>query len=111
MFNLIIKLKKNYKLSALANTAKEWFDFKRQKFDLDKYFDVIVTSGYTNIAKPDSKIYEIILNKLNANAEDCLFIDDKEKYLSPAKSIGMKTILFTNQIKLERKLISVGIYF
>jgi HAD superfamily hydrolase (TIGR01509 family) len=112
MFNLITRLKKkNYKVSALSNSAKEWFDFKRQKFDLDKYFDVIVASGYVGVAKPDPEIYKIILNKLNVKAEECLFIDNKEKCLSPARKIGVKTILFTNQTELERKLLDINICF
>lgn len=111
MFDLINKLKKNYKVSALANIAKEWFDFKQQKFELDSYFDVIIASGYVGVAKPNPKVYKIILNKLDARAEECLFIDNKEKCLLPARNIGMNTILFTSQTELEKKLLDGGICF
>ena len=111
MLSLVVRIKENYQVSALANTAKEWFDFKRQKFDLDEYFDVIVASGHVGIAKPSPEIFQIILNRLNAKAEECLFIDNKEKCLLSARKMDMRTVLFTNQTELERKLLKVGINF
>ena len=32
MLNLVESSKNNYRVCALANTAKEWFEFKRKKF-------------------------------------------------------------------------------
>ena len=62
MLNLLERLKKQYTLSALTTISKEWLDFKREKFELDQYFEVIVSSGYTGWAKPDQEIYDILVS-------------------------------------------------
>jgi putative hydrolase of the HAD superfamily len=36
----------------------------------------------------------MMLQRLGAKPEECLFIDDKERNLVTARSLGMKTILF-----------------
>jgi len=104
-----IKESNRYQLSALTTVSREWLDFKREKYDLDSFFEEIVSSGYSGLIKPDVGIYKLLLEKINKKPEECLFIDDSEKNLLPAKEIGMKTILFTNQEELERNLIELGV--
>ncbi|MCK4634703.1 MAG: HAD family phosphatase [Candidatus Aenigmarchaeota archaeon] len=111
MFSLLKKLKKKHRLAVLTNLSKEWTDFKRERFRLDEYFDLIISSGYIGVAKPHHKIYELILKKLENEPRECLFIDDREKNLLPARELGMKIILFTGQEELERKLREIGAKF
>ena len=111
MFSLLKKLKKKYRLAALTNLSKEWTDFKRECFGLDEYFDLIVSSGYVGVTKPHHKIYELILRKLENEPQECLFIDDRETNLLPARELGIKTVLFTGQEELERKLREIGAEF
>jgi len=102
MIKLVRGLKKNYKLAILSNSddlgVKNCF-----KNDWFSYFDCLVLSHKVGIVKPDKRIYKIVLDKLNLEARDCLFIDDQEEALKPAKEMGMETILFksTKQLKKE----------
>lgn len=109
MLNLLARLKQRYRLAALTTISKEWLDYKRGKYGLDDYFDIIVSSGYSGLAKPDPKIYDLLIQKLGVNPEDCLFIDDSEGHLPPAEKIGMETILFTKQENLEKELRKLGL--
>jgi HAD superfamily hydrolase (TIGR01549 family) len=109
MLDLLQRLKINYRLAALTTISKGWLDFKRKKFDLDKYSETIVSSGYTGWAKPDPEIYDILIKKLNVDPKTCLFVDDDEYKLPPAQKLGMTTILFINQKDLETKLVDLGI--
>ncbi len=111
MFSLLKKLKKKHMLAALTNLSKEWIDFKRERFKLDEYFDLIVSSGYMGVAKPHHKIYKLILKKLENEPHECIFIDDRETNLLPARELGMKTTLFTGQEELERRLREIGVEF
>ena len=43
-----------------------------------KYFDGGVISAEVKLSKPDSQIYEILLEKYSLVPEECLFIDDLE---------------------------------
>ena len=54
----------------------------------------IVAMDY--MAKPHPQTYIKVLEKLNAEAERCLYIDDIEKNLIPAKELGMKTVLVSD---------------
>ncbi|MBS1266388.1 MAG: Pyrophosphatase PpaX [Candidatus Woesearchaeota archaeon] len=110
MLDLLRKLS-NYRLAALTTISKEWLEFKKKKFGLDKYFELIVSSGQTKTKKPDPRIYEILLNKLNATAKECVFIDNNKELLLPAQELGMKTIHFTGQKECENKLRDFGIKF
>jgi len=110
-FDLLAKLKSKYTIVGFTNISKEWLDFKKEKFKLDDYFDVIISSGYFGVAKTNQGIYDIVMKKLNVESADCVFIDDIERNLKPARKMGMKTILFKGKNDLEIKLMEIGIKF
>ncbi|MBT3817086.1 MAG: HAD family phosphatase [Candidatus Magasanikbacteria bacterium] len=111
MLGLLQKLKKHNRLAALTTLSREWLDYKRKKYDLDSYFEVIVSSGYSGLVKPDPKIYKMVVKQLNVKPGECLFIDDAQRTLPPAGELGMKTILFSGQSELERNLQELGIKY
>jgi putative hydrolase of the HAD superfamily len=85
---------KGYKTALLTNNAREWIEDWDRQDNLGRYFDVIVSSHEVKRVKPDPEIYNIMLQRLGAKPEECLFIDDKERNLVTARNLGMKTILF-----------------
>ncbi len=111
MLELLKKLKQNYRLAGLPNIGKEWLDYKRGKYNLDELFEVIVDSGHAGIIKPDTEIYELVLEKMKTSPQECIFIDDKKENLEPAEKLGMKTILFTGIENLKKELSSLKISF
>ncbi|MFH0837159.1 MAG: HAD-IA family hydrolase [Candidatus Aenigmatarchaeota archaeon] len=111
MPDLLVKLKKNYQLVALTTISKEWLDYKKKKFSLDSYFETIVSSGYSGLSKPDPRIFKLILKKIDKKSEECLFIDNDQRHIASAKTLGIKTILFTGQSALEKQLKKLGIKF
>ncbi len=88
------KLKENYKIAMLSNDLKNWSNFLRSKYNINRFFDVNVISGDVGYRKPDHKIYEVLLKKINCPAEDCIFVDDKLENLRAASELGIKTIKF-----------------
>jgi len=102
---IIEELKKQgYNLGLLSNHSKEWIDYCEKKFDYHKLFHSVLYSFEIGICKPDKKVYEHILTKLNAKPEECLFIDDIPKNLRRAEELEIKTILFENSTQLKREL-------
>ena len=91
------KLAKNYSLAILSNDVKEWSNYLRLKFDLNRLFKVIVISGEVGYRKPDKRIYNILLDKIQSLPLDCVFVDDRCKNLCPASGIGIKTIRFARE--------------
>ena len=91
------KLAKNYSLAILSNDVKEWSNYLRGKFDLNRLFKVIIISGEVGYRKPDKRIYNILLDKIQSPPSDCVFVDGRCKNLRPASEIGIKTIRFARE--------------
>lgn len=91
------KLTKDYSLAVLSNDMKEWSDYLRAKFELNELFKAIIISGEVGCRKPDKRIYNILLARIQAPPADCVLIDDSLKNLRSASEIGIKTIKFTRE--------------
>lgn len=87
---------KNKKLKAycLSNISPELFSYLHERHDLFKLFDGIVTSGVEKTGKPEKYIFEILLERHQLNANECLFIDDSEENTTTAKELGISTVTF-----------------
>lgn len=93
----IENVKNNYKTAVISNDSSEWSKYIREKFDINKYFNVISVSGDLKIQKPDKRIFFITLEKLGVEPKDCLYIDDREGNLKAAKEIGMNTVMLNSR--------------
>jgi HAD superfamily hydrolase (TIGR01509 family) len=88
------QLNKQYSLGILSNDIGEWSRFLRRKFELDRLFKAIVISGEVKADKPHQRIFEILLDRIQAPASDCVFIDNQPENLETAAGLGFKTIKF-----------------
>lgn len=109
--NLIKPLKKRYKLYGLTNWSAETLPIAMDKYSFFKDLDGIVVSGDEKIVKPDPKLYEILLNRYNIDAESSLFIDDNLDNIKTADKMGFKTLHFTEKVNLEKLLRSEKILY
>ncbi len=89
-----VRLKKTYHLAILSNDVKEWAEYLRKKFYIDRIFDAVIISGEVMCRKPDIKIYNITLDRVGVKADQCIFIDDRDKNLVPAMQLGMRVVKF-----------------
>lgn len=97
LIDFIETVKNKYKLAIISNDSSRWSSYLREKFDINKYFDVISVSGDLKIEKPDERIYNLTIEQLGVAAEDCLYIDDREGNLFAAQRLGMKTIMLNSR--------------
>ena len=100
LFNKLFKLKKQgYKIAILSD---QWFLSKEALMPkkLYKHFDEVIVSCDVGIRKPNKKIYQLAVKKLNFSPKEILFIDNQKWNISPAKKLGMKTILFKSNKQL-----------
>jgi putative hydrolase of the HAD superfamily len=56
---------------------------------LDQRFDVVVVSERERLRKPEVEIYRRALERLGLSGESCLYLDDLEANLAPARLLGM----------------------
>lgn len=104
MTTLARSLKGKYKVAALTTIPREWLEFKKEKFNLDSCFDFIVSSGYEGVSKPNPEIYQRLVERFEVAPEEIVFVDDKEPLLTPAKELGINTIVFRGEEDLKLQL-------
>lgn len=106
---LILKLKKQYRVVFATNNAAEEFTRNYYTFDLGNLFHYGRASFHLKLRKTKKEFFEKYISLLEVHPEEVLFIDDGEKNLLAPASLGMKTICFKNQSQLIQELRAKGI--
>lgn len=87
--------KKGLKNVVLSNTIPPHIEFSTNNGWYD-YFDKVYLSPIIGLRKPDIRAYRYVLDDLHTQGEECVFIDDREENLIPARELGMKVVLAKN---------------
>jgi len=111
VLQLMIRLKKNYKIVMLSNTDVMRFDFIKKKFPEIMIFDEYVLSYQVGFIKPHPQIYKEALKQAGVEAKECVFIDDREENIEEAARLGISGILMEPQTDLEAVLQEMGLSF
>lgn len=77
--------------------SNAWSELREQLvgyWKIDDAFDDLVISAEVGLAKPDSAIYHLALERLGVSAEGSVFIDDFESNITAAADVGMHAVLF-----------------
>ncbi|HTU78013.1 MAG TPA: HAD family phosphatase [Solirubrobacteraceae bacterium] len=59
-------------------------------------FDGIVISGEEGIRKPSRRMYELGAERAGVSAHECVYVDDLQFNLAPARELGMATVHHTS---------------
>ena len=96
---LIIEIKKRgVKVGILSNALECLADSAKCLVDDELCF----VSYELKCWKPDVKIYQKMIEKLNCKPNEIIFIDDKEKNVIGAKSLGINGIVYENNENREK---------
>lgn len=97
MLNYIKKIRKSATTMLLTNFPKHMHDFMKTDWIVDGAFDHIVASCDVKLIKPDPAIYTLALDRLGYEAEECVFIDDREVNVKAAQELGIRGIVFQSK--------------
>lgn len=86
--------RRGYKLAICTNNVREWEQLWRAKLPVDEIFDEVVDSAFVGSRKPEPRIYEITLERLQVPAGATLFIDDVELNCTAARELGLSAVWF-----------------
>ncbi|XP_045142643.1 bifunctional epoxide hydrolase 2 [Echinops telfairi] len=88
--------KKGFLTCILTNN---WLDDSAQRgslaqlmSELKPHFDFLIESCRVGVAKPEPQIYKLVLDTLQVNPTEVVFLDDLGTNLKPARELGMVTI-------------------
>lgn len=96
-------------LFALTNWSEELFPVAQNRFGFLDLFEDIIVSGQEGVAKPDSKIFEILQERIGHSLDGCIFIDDGLPNIEAAGAAGLDAILFTDTGHLREDLAVRGL--
>ena len=96
-------------LYLLSNFSSEKFNLIKHQHDFLNLFDDQVISGEHGTVKPEKAIFDITLQRINRNPEECLFIDDSLPNIETARTIGFQTIHFQSPPLLRAELKKLSI--
>ncbi|PEK23392.1 2-haloalkanoic acid dehalogenase [Bacillus wiedmannii] len=91
-------IKSHFKIGIITNGSTHRQKAKIINTNLNNYFDTIIISEEVGLSKPDKRIFELALNKLNVQPEDVLFIgDDLEKDIAGPQNANINGVWFNPQ--------------
>lgn len=89
---LLNELKGRYRLGLLTNGPSDIQWEKIRTLGFGDVFDAIVVAGDVGIYKPDARVFEMLLDRLEVRASAALFVgDNHELDIVGARRIGMQT--------------------
>ena len=94
-YKLLDELKGKFKLALLTNSKVGLWDDWESVGKFKEYFKIIVDSTKVHILKPDPRIFQVLLDRLQLKPQECLFVDDGIKNIEAAKKLGFQTVHFT----------------
>src|SRR6202521_2926936 len=97
-------------LVMLNNEARELNDYRIERFELGRYFDVFLSSCYLGLRKPDPKIFELALDVLQRDAEEVAFIDDRQGNCDAAHALGIHAICYQDEAQCVQALEQLGMH-
>ena len=95
--------KLKYRLGMLSDAMPSILNFMDQ-WGILAPFDATVISTQLGVTKPSPRMYEAILQRLDANPGDCLFVDDRIDNLTGAVAAGMKAVQMARSAFLPREI-------
>jgi len=97
--DLLLKLRKKYKVYMLSNVCKLIFEhckklyFETNNHVFEDYFNKAYLSFEIGVCKPDKLIFEKMIEDSGIIPNQCLFLDDGIRNIETAKSLGFNTYL------------------
>ena len=96
------ELKPEYRIGLMSNAN---FNVMTDLFtkEQEALFDASVMSFESRLIKPDERMFRLMANRLGVEFNECVFVDDQERYCNVAEDIGMSGIWYQSfdQFKSE----------
>jgi epoxide hydrolase-like predicted phosphatase len=104
LIDYVRELHKMYKTALLSNA---WDDMRKiiiDEWHLGDAFDTMIISSEVRIAKPDPRIFQLALERLEVKAEEAIFVDDMKRNVDGAMLAGLHALQFHNSQQLRNEL-------
>lgn len=94
---------------ALSNMEPDLFAIRQARFPFLEWFDGHVISGIEGVAKPDRRIFEILLRRHCLEPGATVFADDTAANVEAARELGIVALRYTSAGQLRQDLHALGL--
>jgi FMN phosphatase YigB (HAD superfamily) len=101
---IILSQRGRWKLGLLSNTNPLHFDYALSRFSILGVFDRWILSHEVGLKKPAVEIFQKAIEWASVEPPRILFIDDMERHVEVAASLGMQGIHFLSAERLREEL-------
>lgn len=110
-FKYIKSLKeRGFKIYLLTNITEDSYNYINDLININKIFDGGIYSYQEHLIKPNYDIYNLLISKFKLNKDETIFFDDKEKNIIAARSIGIKSFIFTSIDDIEKNINTINLH-
>tara|TARA_B100000787_G_C16199059_1_gene303390 strand:- start:4668 stop:5351 length:684 start_codon:yes stop_codon:yes gene_type:complete len=97
-FEILDYLQSKYQLHIITNGFEEIQTQKMEKSGISKFFTAVITSESVGVKKPNPKVFEFALDKVNTTAANSIMIGDNlEADIQGALNCGIKAIHYNSE--------------
>lgn len=108
LLRYITKLRqKKYQTGIISNIATDWVRQEFLTLEEQALFDAMVFSYEVGVTKPHPEIFQAACDQLNAQPDECVFIDDSAFNAAGARDFGMTAIEYQSLEQLKEQLASI----
>ena len=101
---IIDVLRERYRVAMLSNATDALEELLEKRYQIADRFETVVNSSRVGVAKPDARIYQTMLQALDVEAKEVIFVDDRAENVAAAAGVGMHIIWYVHAAELERQL-------
>lgn len=96
---------RGYRVYLCSNITECTYNYVKDSFEIVQIADGSVFSCFEHISKPNVEIYQSLIRKYGIDVNESVFIDDTNRNVLSASEIGLKTVLFKDNIEQIEELI------
>lgn len=101
---LIRGVRPRLKTGLISNAWSGMRDLIHTTVPIADAFDALVISAEEKMMKPDPRIYQLALERLNVRAEEAIFLDDMQVNIDACTALGMRGVHFTSSEQARRDI-------
>jgi 2-haloacid dehalogenase len=94
---------------ALSNMEPDSYAIRRDRYAFMRWFDGSVISGIEGVAKPDPRIFQVLLGRHGLDPSRTAFIDDSPANVKAARAAGLLAVRFVSADQLRGELLALGL--
>ena len=111
MRRIVERLKEKGTPVFLLSNISTYFASHKDEIPILELIDNCIFSAVCGKTKPTQEMFEYMLCEYNIKRSETLFVDDSQKNIDGAKSVGINTYLFDGNAKnLEKFLVSQNLF-